>query len=238
MAVGRAGHNTGRDDRDVRNARDFAGGADVEPGAGDRLDHDRRRLRRAARLPDSGGRQAPVRAKCCFIRHPSLTSLSRTESSPTQWLFAERPECDGRWLSAAAKHQPIDSRMRKAPTIAAMKPAPSPCVVPADRLAEEAGEQRAGDAEQDGDDAAARVLARHQQLGDRRRRAGRSRSSRGSRNSPSSASSFRRACALHPPRSFHARCANALRRSSAAVGRKSLLQSNAAGSVAPSDLFA
>ena len=54
-----------------------------------------------------------------------------------------------------------------APTIAAMKPAPSPGLVPADRLAEPAGEQRAGDAEQDGDDAAARVLARHQQLGDR-----------------------------------------------------------------------
>ena len=52
----------------------------------------------------------------------------------------------------------------KAPTIAAMKPAPSPSLVPAERLAEETGKQRAGNAKQDGDDAAARVMPRHQQL--------------------------------------------------------------------------
>ena len=49
--------------------------------------------------------------------------------------------------------------------MAAMKPAPSPGAVPAEHLPEPAGEERAGDAEQDGDDAAARVAAGHQQLG-------------------------------------------------------------------------
>ena len=38
--------------------------------------------------------------------------------------------------------------------------------IPADRLSKIGRDERAGDAEQDGDDEAARVLARHQQLGD------------------------------------------------------------------------
>ena len=45
--------------------------------------------------------------------------------------------------------------------------------VPAELLAEEAGEHRAGNADHDRDQAAARVAARRDRLGDQRRRAGR-----------------------------------------------------------------
>ncbi len=54
-----------------------------------------------------------------------------------------------------------------APTIAAMKPAPSLVSYQPIVMAEPSGNQRAGDPEQDRDDATAWVLAGHEELGDR-----------------------------------------------------------------------
>ena len=48
-----------------------------------------------------------------------------------------------------------------------MKPAPSFGVGPADHMAEPARDERADDTEDDGNDAAAGVLARHQELRNR-----------------------------------------------------------------------
>ena len=67
------------------------------------------------------------------------------------------------------QHERADDRGHEARALAGL--------VPAKLLAQPAGEQRARDAQQDGDDAPARIAPGHQHFGDARRRCRRSRSS-------------------------------------------------------------
>ena len=62
--------------------------------------------------------------------------------------------------------EPIDEEEQKCADNGSNKTRPLIFPIPSDRMPEPAGKEGAGDAEQDGNDAATRIAAGHQQLGD------------------------------------------------------------------------
>src|SRR5258708_24141700 len=68
---------------------------------------------------------------------------------------------------AAAAHKAEDQQQQEGPDERGDDAGAPPGPVPADSVADPAGDHRAGNAQQHGDDAPARVTPGHQQLGDR-----------------------------------------------------------------------
>src|SRR5690349_14573204 len=103
-------------------------------------------------------------AKAFFIIVPLTVRFTARTYKRSQWLPAER-EWQSR-VSAAPCDQPIDQQDDECADDGAYEISALSWLVPMNQMAEPAREQRAGDSEQDGNDAAARVPARHQQLCD------------------------------------------------------------------------
>src|SRR5436190_11710654 len=101
-------------------------------------------------------------SKACLIVLISLVAHASRKLAPAPWLFAER----GSPGSAAPGDQPIDQQNQECADNCGDEARALAHAVPTDRVADPAGEQRPGNAEQHRDDAAARIAARHQQLRD------------------------------------------------------------------------
>src|SRR5918995_837676 len=112
--------------------------------------------------PAAGGTAAK---KACFIWTILMCAELARELARAPWLFAERLILAWRSGRPAAQDQAIDEQDDERPNDRGDEAGALARIVPADRLAEESGEQRSGDAEKDGDDAPARIAPGHQQLG-------------------------------------------------------------------------
>ena len=69
-------------------------------------------------------------------------------------------------LASPRKHQPVDEKDHKSADDCRDESRPLVGLVPADRAAQKARQKCAGNAQEDGDDATARILAGHEQLRD------------------------------------------------------------------------
>src|SRR5258707_1349531 len=101
--------------------------------------------------------------KTCFIARSLGSSLHDPTLVLPPWMFPEQPRSGPATAGDEAVDQQQDEGADdRSDEACAFVAGP----VPAERSSDPPGHKRSGDAEQDGDDAPARVAARHQELGD------------------------------------------------------------------------